>query len=211
VLTEARVRQLLAPLELKLTASQVGRIFTYLDLLERWNQKINLTGVRDPEACVTRHFGESLYLARWVELDGRLLDIGSGAGFPGLALKIAFPALAVTLLEPIAKKRAFLKEVVRTCEMRLVEVMGERLEDFARRDPPDRFDTATARAVGRLDVLVSLALRCLNPGGRIILWLSEKQASSLIRLEGHVIWDPPIPIPLSHHGVICCGSPKRFT
>ena len=209
MLTEARVRQLLAPFELKLTASQVGRILTYLDLLERWNRKINLTGVRDPEACVTRHFGESLYLGRWVELDGRLLDIGSGAGFPGLALKIAFPALAVTLLEPIAKKRAFLKEVARTCEMKLVEVAGERLEDFARRDPPERFDTATARAVGGLDVLVSLASLCLKPGGRIILWLSEKQASSLHRLESRVAWQPPIP--LSHHGVICCGRPEGST
>lgn len=211
MLSEARVRQLLAPLELKLTASQVGRILTYLNLLERWNRKINLTGVRDPEACVTRHFGESLYLARWLELDGRLLDIGSGAGFPGLALKIAFPALAVTLLEPTAKKRAFLKEVVRACEMTSVEVAGERLEDFARRDPPDCFDAATARAVGGLDVLVSLASRCLKPGGRIILWLSEKQASTLLRLESRVGWQPPIPIPLSHHGVICCGRPYGST
>jgi len=209
VLTEARVRELLFPLELNLTPTQVGRILTYLDLLERWNRKINLTAVREPEACVTRHFGESLYLARSMELEGRLLDIGSGAGFPGLALKIEFPALAVTLLEPIAKKRAFLKEVVRACEMKMVEVVGDRLEDFARRSPPAFFDTATARAVGGLEDLVSLASRCLKPSGRIVLWLSEKQASRLPAMESCIAWDPPIPLP--HHGVICCGRPECST
>ncbi|MGH9403017.1 MAG: 16S rRNA (guanine(527)-N(7))-methyltransferase RsmG, partial [Terriglobia bacterium] len=86
---------------------------TYLGLLLRWNEKINLTAIRTPEECVTRHFAESLFLARHEQLNGRLLDIGSGAGFPGLALKVAVPELAVTLLEPVAKKRAFLKEVVR--------------------------------------------------------------------------------------------------
>src|SRR5208283_814072 len=123
--SEATIRQLLEPFGLNLSPEQIGQMIVYLELLLRWNKKINLTGIRDEESCVTRHFGESLYLGRWVEFRGNLLDIGSGAGFPGLGLKIIFPGLAVTLLEPVSKKRAFLKEVARVCGMNLVEVRGE--------------------------------------------------------------------------------------
>ena len=97
MLGETTVRQLLRPFGLDLSSNQIGQLSAYLELLVRWNQKINLTAIRDRETCVTRHFGESLYLGRSAELDGRLLDIGSGAGFPGLSLKILFPGLVVTL------------------------------------------------------------------------------------------------------------------
>ena len=107
-------------------------------LLLRWNEKINLTAIRNPAECVTRHFGESLFLAHHVNLQGSLLDIGSGAGFPGLALKIVFPELSVTLLEPVTKKRAFLKEAARVCGFSQVSVRGERLEESASATPaPD--------------------------------------------------------------------------
>src|SRR5438128_6263048 len=134
-------------------------------MLLAWNRRINLVSATTPQECVTRHFGESLFLARWHRLQGRLLDVGSGAGFPGLALKIAWPDLATTLLEPVAKKRAFLKEVVRACGM-AVEVRSERLEEFmGRREGPvegdekrrRRFDSTTARAVGPVRRLTEIA------------------------------------------------------
>src|ERR1039458_3252543 len=115
----------------ELTPAQLDQISTYIDLLQRWNARINLTAIRDPEEAVTRHFGESLFLARHVPLQGSLLDIGSGAGFPGLALKIVFPDLSVTLLEPVTKKRAFLKEAARVCGFTQVTVRGQRLEALA--------------------------------------------------------------------------------
>src|SRR3990172_6627889 len=121
MLSVSRVSNLLEPFGLDLHRHQIEQVRAYLELLMRWNQRINLTAIRTPEGCATRHFGESLYLARWVELRGKLLDIGSGAGFPGLALKICSPELAVTLLEPVAKKRAFLKEVARACGFSEVE------------------------------------------------------------------------------------------
>jgi len=179
VLDESTLRQLLEPFGLSLSNDQSGQVIAYLELLLRWNQKINLTALRDPHSCVRRHFGESLYLRRWVELNGRLLDIGSGAGFPGLCLKIVFPELAVTLLEPVAKKRAFLKEVVRVCEMKWVEVRRERLEDFAGGGAGPVFDAATARAVGHLEELMPLAWRCLKESGDLFLWLSLRQTREL--------------------------------
>jgi 16S rRNA (guanine527-N7)-methyltransferase len=208
MLSEESARRLLFPFGLNLNSSQLAQLLTYLDLLLRWNRKINLTAIRDPEACVSRHFGESLYLARWVELGGRLLDVGSGAGFPGLALKIAFPSLSVTLLEPVAKKRAFLKEAARACEMALVEVRRERLNDFLRLQPQLDFDAATARAVGHLDELFPLACQCLKPGGSIFLWMSQQQGEELSGRKHGVDWGSPIPIPLSHQREIRCGTRK---
>ncbi len=191
------MRGLLEPFNLELSSTQIAQLLEYLELLLKWNRKINLTAIRTPEACVTRHFGESLYLARWATLAGRLLDIGSGAGFPGLALKIAFPRLAVTLLEPVAKKRVFLKEVARTCGMEWVEVRGERLVDFLRQDREKRFDAVTARAVGRVERLVEQAGKCLGPGGKLYLWLSAEQGARLVQTTGDFRWDPPIPLPLA--------------
>jgi len=206
VLSETRLRELLEPFGLGLTSSQAGHILTYLDLLMRWNQKINLTAIRDPEECVTRHFGESLLLANHAELRGSLLDIGSGAGFPGLALKIRFPALTVTLLEPVAKKRAFLKEAARACGFEQVEVRGERLEDFLHTIPPPSFDLATTRAVGKLDRLVPLAEQALRVGGSIFLWVTRDQAAALAGIKTALAWGNLLPIPLSRSGEIWRGT-----
>jgi 16S rRNA (guanine527-N7)-methyltransferase len=194
LLKESPVRQLLEPFGLNLSADQIGQVITYLELLLRWNEKINLTGIRDAPGCLRRHFGESLYLGRWVELKGKLLDIGSGAGFPGLCLKIIFPDLSVTLLEPVAKKRGFLKEAARVCGMSRVEVRRERLEDFAgSAAPPAVYDAATARAVGHLEELIPLASRCLKAGGELFLWLSRRQASELGYSEMRAVRSLPLP------------------
>ncbi len=204
MLTEAQVAKLLAPFQLPLASDQHGKLRTYLELLLKWNRKINLTAIREPVECVTRHFGESLYLARWAELQGALLDIGSGAGFPGLALKIIFPELSVTLLEPVAKKRAFLKEVARACGMEAVEVRADRLEDFA--GPDSSFDTATSRAVGGLERLVPRAARFLKPGGKLALWLTPHQAKGLAGAEPTIEWGAPIPLPFAREREIRIGT-----
>jgi 16S rRNA (guanine527-N7)-methyltransferase len=206
MLSEGRVRELLEPFEVELTSPQLDCLLTYLDLLLRWNQKINLTAIHTPEECVARHFGESLYLARCLELEGSLLDIGSGAGFPGLALKIAFPALAATLLEPVAKKRAFLKEVSRACQMESVEVRSERLGELVRQRPVPSFDAVTARAVGQLGRLIPEAVICLKVGGRLCLWLSHSQVAGLAGMRSMVEWQAPIPLPLARQREIWIGT-----
>jgi 16S rRNA (guanine527-N7)-methyltransferase len=217
MLGESQLRELLAPFGVELTDHQAAQLMAYLDLLLRWNKRINLTAIRTAQECVTRHFGESLYLSRFTRLEGRLLDIGSGAGFPGLTLKIPFPELSATLLEPVAKKRAFLKEVARACGMDAVEVRAERLGEFVRQAPTASFDSATSRAVGHLEELVPLATRCLKLGGRLFLWLSREQGEGLRERLGArqgkegagVQWDSPMAIPLSRQGEIWCGQWKR--
>jgi 16S rRNA (guanine527-N7)-methyltransferase len=206
MVNEERARNLLLPFGLELSSSQLAQLLCYLNLLLRWNKKVNLTAIRDAEQCVTRHFGESLYLARWVELRGRLLDIGSGAGFPGLALKIAFPMLSVTLLEPVAKKRAFLKEVARACGLAPLEVRPERLEDLLPLRSLLDFDAATARAVKDPDELIPLARQCIKPGGSIYLWISQQQGRGLSWRQYGLDLRSPIPIPLSRQREIRWGT-----
>ncbi len=222
MVNENRLRQLLAPFAVELSSAQTTQLLTYLDLLLRWNRRINLTAIRTPEECVTRHFGESLYLGRWVELRGKLLDIGSGAGFPGLALKIIFPQLVITLLEPVAKKRAFLKEVMRACGMELVEVRPERLQDFQNRPVHQGcaagealFDVATARAVGNLVDLVPGAAHCLRSAGRLYLWVSHEQGKKLLQQQSRpyqsvVKWAASIALPLGRQREIWCGQKIGF-
>jgi 16S rRNA (guanine527-N7)-methyltransferase len=206
VLSNDRVRELLVPFDLPLTDEQTDRLQAYLDLLFRWNQKINLTAVRAPEDCVTRHFGESLYLTRLTEVQGRLLDIGSGAGFPGLALKILCPSLAVTLLEPVTKKRAFLNEVVRACDMSDVEVAGHRAEEFSTRIADAAYDIVTMRAVGELGKMATLAVHFLRLGGKLCLWLGKDQATSLQKVGRGILWGIPHTIPLSKQRLILIGT-----
>jgi 16S rRNA (guanine527-N7)-methyltransferase len=205
VIDETRLARLLSPFGVTLNAQQARGLLVYLDLLMRWNQRINLTAIRNPEGCVTRHFGESLYLATRLQLKGRLLDVGSGAGFPGLALKIVARDLAVTLLEPVAKKRAFLKEVARACRFDRVEVRGERLRDLIRLSGSAPFEFVTARAVGRLQELTKDSARCLAPGGRLCLWLGKRQAETLIQQRLGFSWDLPLGLPAAHERQILVG------
>jgi len=206
VLDEPRLRTLLEPFGLRLSSGQLAQALTYLQLLLRWNQKINLTAIREPDECVRRHFGESLFLARHLDLHGDLLDIGSGAGFPGLALKITFPEIRVTLLEPIAKKRAFLKEAARACQFSQISVRSERLEKLLPIMPTPAFDSVTMRAVGNLNILVPLAAKFLKPGGNLLLWLTTDQAKALAGIRSDLTWGLPLPIPVTREGVICRGQ-----
>lgn len=206
MLSEDSVRALLEPFGVALAARQAGQLSTYLDLLLRWNKKINLTSVRTEEECVTRHFGESLALARWLTLEGRLLDVGSGAGFPGLALKIVFPDLVATLLEPIAKKRAFLKEVARACQMTSVEVRSERLEQYRSGIAPSAFDVASARAVGGIEQLIPLAARFLKTGGHLCLWLSLEQVEAAKSVTSPIQWSASYAMPQSRQRIILVGT-----
>ncbi len=205
MLSGSDVQRLLEPFALALSSEQTQQLLTYLRLLLAWNRRINLTAVRRAEDCITRHFGESLLVSRYVELIGRLLDIGSGAGFPGLALKIASRDLRVTLLEPSSKKRAFLKEVARSCHLDGVEVRAERLEAFVRQNPLDHFDFVTARAVGSLGRLIPYATRSLRAGGRLCLWLGKGQSQAALSGAQALEWADPIPIPLSRLRQIWIG------
>lgn len=200
-----KARELLAPFEIGISDAGIDKLIVYVDLLLRWNRKINLTSISTPEEIITRHFGESFLLSRMVEMRGCVLDIGSGAGFPGLALKLTAPNLEVVLLEPVAKKRAFLKEVARACDMGPIEVIGSRLEEFACAEKARTFELITARAIGGLELLVPAAEGLLCPDGRLCLWLGTQQVRGILGTDTGLEWQKPRGIPLSHGRVIVVG------
>src|SRR5208282_3942179 len=178
-------------------------IAAYIELLLRWNRRLNLTAITDPREIVTRNFAESFLAARWLPADsGRLCDVGSGAGFPGLALKLVLPRWHVTLLEPTAKKAAFLAEAARTLRVRDVEVACCRWEES--KLPPGSTDAITSRALGGYGELAEWAAGRLAPAGKLILWLGARDADAL-RTESAWLWEHT-EVPGSRERVLLVGT-----
>ena len=189
-----------------LTNSQLASLAKYLEMLKKWNQMIPLTSIQDDTEVVARHFGESIFVGSLLPLSrGRLADVGSGAGFPGLPMKIAFPELQVTLLEPNIKKCAFLREVQSALGLPGVEVVRNRYEDF--HPASGSFEFVCARAIGGYKRLLLWSKVRLKPGGRVILWLGTEDSNLLTRVKDWN-WALPIKIPQSRQRVLLMGTPK---
>jgi len=204
------ISRLLEPFLIQpLSPVQLNNISTYIDILLRWNSRINLTAIRDPEEIVTRHFGESLFCARHLALSARspherptVIDLGSGSGFPGLPIKIFSPKISLTLIESNQKKVAFLREVIRSLSLEDATAFLGRAEDFIPRSPDN---IVTLRAVERFSTILPTALRLAGPQGSLALLIGEDQIQSALELSPGAHWGYPIPIPLSQHRVILVG------
>jgi 16S rRNA (guanine527-N7)-methyltransferase len=205
-MTPDRIAELLSPfLEgAALSESQLAQIATYAALLEKWNARINLTAVRDPEETITRHFGESLFAARKLfpapGTQATVIDIGSGAGFPGLPLKIWNQALDLMLIESNQKKSAFLREAIRTLNLRDVRVLAERAEQVS-----ERASLVTLRAVEHFDQILPVALKLTATPGRIALLIGNSQISIARSLLSEVGWENPSQLPLSQSRSLLVG------
>ena len=186
--------------------SQCEAIRRYISLLLRWNQRISLTRVTDSDEILRFHFGESLFAVNRVPIRvGRLADVGSGAGFPGLALKIAVPELDVVLIESNAKKAAFLAEVSRELALKCREIIKGRMEDEEPGDGP--YDFITARALGNYPALLKWSCRLLGHAGSLVLWLGEAETLELAKNNAW-IWRDPIQIPGSKRRFLLVGTPR---
>lgn len=158
-------------------------IAAYIELLARWNRKINLTAITDPRDMISRNFVESFLARRWLSSpEGRLCDLGSGAGFPGLALKLILPDWQVTLIESNSRKCAFLSEAVRALKLR--DVLVERARWQEANIPVRSFNAITCRAVGEHESLIKWARRHLALDGRLLLWIGSGDADSIALLPG---------------------------
>ncbi len=148
------------------TEKQLKQFEQYANYLLEYNEHTNLTAIRKKEEVYLKHFYDSLLFTQYVDLNqvNTLVDVGTGAGFPGLVLKIMYPHLNVTLIEANQKKCTFLKRVIEVLELDHVKVCNERSEEFARTHL-DTFDVVTARAVTHLAVLSELCLPLVRIGG----------------------------------------------
>lgn len=205
-LTPRNIAATLREFHVEVPEPLAGRIVDYVRLLLRWNQKVSLTTVTGPREILTRHFGESLFGAQVAGIRaGRLLDVGSGAGFPALPIAMFAPEIRETLLEPNVKKAAFLAEACR--QMGLVErvkVLRERLEEFPA--PEQAFDFVTSRAVRVTPRFLKKCRQMLSPGGTLVLWLGEEEMSSL-QDNRDWSWSRPAKIPASERRYILWGRP----
>ena len=162
-----RLQNRLAEAGFPLAEKQLLQLDTYARLLCEWNQRINLTAIVEPEDIENKHFFDSISLAFHPLLRGEVLDVGSGAGFPGMVLKIVRPELAVTLMEPTGKRVFFQQALAETLGLTL-DLVKERAEEAARKRWRESYDIATARAVAALPVLCEYCLPLVKPGGFFI-------------------------------------------
>jgi len=204
-LTEDQIASSLAPFRVQLAADQITKIREYVRLLLKWNQSVSLTSIVDPVEILARHFGESMFVSCLLPVENcRLADVGSGAGFPGLALKIACPGLHLTLIESNRKKCAFLSEVVSALELTSVEVLPTRFDEI--RVSPDLSEIIAARALGGFPDLLRWAKAALTRRGHAILWLGGEDATKVSSAPGW-IWQPAVKIPESQRRFILVGRP----
>jgi 16S rRNA (guanine527-N7)-methyltransferase len=186
----------------QLDPSQEACFGVYLELLVRWNERMNLTAVRDRGEILRRHFVECIGCAQALPAGiGELLDFGSGAGFPGIPIAICRPDIAVMLTESQAKKAAFLNEVVRTLELK-ASVFGGRAESMSR-----SFDCVTLRAVDRMSAAVESAVGLLNPDGWLAVMTTRVACAGVMSAAGESIcWRQPVEMPGSEQQVLLLGS-----
>jgi 16S rRNA (guanine527-N7)-methyltransferase len=187
-------------LNINLSIEQVNSIFVFLVELKKWNQKMNLTAIREERDIIIKHVLDSLsYLKGFTPASGsRLLDMGSGAGFPALVIKIARPELAVTLVESVKKKASFLRHIMRTLAMANVEVIDKRTEELPVTYDAS-FDIVTARAFADMHAAISAGTVFLKPGGLMVLSRGPEETIDDQAMEkAGVMLDRKIELTLPH-------------
>jgi 16S rRNA (guanine527-N7)-methyltransferase len=198
------IHRALAEFRLSVNDKQVQCIQQYMAMLLKWNEAINLTAIRDPLEILYRHFCESMFAAAVVSLDnGRLADVGSGGGFPGLPLKILRPELEVFLVESNVKKATFLAEVVRDLGVTGARVFVSRYEELGEELTP--LDIVCSRAVGEFGAFLNWAGSPQIDAKQAILWIGGRDLDEARQIPGWA-WHEPVQIPQSMRRFLLVGS-----
>jgi 16S rRNA (guanine527-N7)-methyltransferase len=189
---------------LSANSEQVLKIQEYIKILLTWNDQLNLTAIRDPLDILYRHFCESMYATVAVPVEkGRLADVGSGAGFPGLPMKIMCPNLHVFLVESNVKKATFLAEVVRDLGLTNARVLVSRYEELGEEVAP--LDFVCSRAVGQFEALLDWAGSKRVAAKKVILWTGTRDLDEIRRIRTWA-WGEPILVPYSLRRLLLVGT-----
>ena len=201
------IRRALQGFQVRADDQQVALIQRYMAILMRWNDKLNLTAIRDPLEILNRHFCESMFAGTAIPIDsgGRLADIGTGAGFPGIPLKILRPELELFLVESNIKKGTFLAEVLRDLELPGARVLISRYEELGEELAP--LDYVCARAVGEYGPFLGWAASAQLSASRLLLWVGGRDVDE-IRKSVEWEWREPILVPQSLRRYVLVGERK---
>ncbi|MBW4839197.1 MAG: 16S rRNA (guanine(527)-N(7))-methyltransferase RsmG [Paenibacillaceae bacterium] len=211
---------------IEVSEEQLKQFERYYEVLVEWNEKMNLTGITEREQVYIKHFYDSISLAFHVPMGEMrsMADIGSGAGFPGIPLKICYPHLQLTIVDSLNKRVQFLQHVVNELGLSQVRLLHGRAEDLGRQEElRDAFDLVTARAVARMAVLNEFCLPFAKPGGLFVAMKGsdpkdevKEAARSLFELKGKWVNTPEFSLPLENserHLVIIqktAATPKKY-
>jgi 16S rRNA (guanine527-N7)-methyltransferase len=201
--TSAVILRALEEFKLVANEEQVLQIQQYIRILLQWNDKVNLTAIRDPLEILYRHFCESMYASVAVPVaDGRLADVGSGGGFPGLPLKILRPDLRVFLVESSIKKVTFLAEVTRELGLKDVQVLARRYEELGEEIAP--LDFVCSRALGEFPEFLDWARSPQIAAKQVILWIGARDLPEIQKIRTWD-WDEPVQVPQSLRRLLLVG------
>src|SRR5437764_6644422 len=202
----AVIRRALEDFQLPAYDDQVVQIQQYIKILLAWNDKINLTAIRDPLEILYRHFCECMFAGSSVPMErGRLADAGTGAGLPGLPLKILRPGLQVFLIESNLKRATFLAEVIRELGLRDAQVLVRRYEELGEEIAP--IDYLCARALGEFPSFLEWAHSDQLSAKEVILWVGERDVAEIQKTPAWD-WREPIPVPNSLRRLLLVGDKK---
>lgn len=157
-------------MDISLTEEQGMKFYEYMNLLIEWNQKMNLTAIVEPEDIILKHFIDSITVNKYIESgDNNAIDIGTGAGFPGIPIKIIYPNMDITLLDSLQKRIVFLEEVCRQLNLEKINCIHARAEEMSIKvEYREQYSIAVSRAVARLNVLVEYMIPFVKKGGKCI-------------------------------------------
>ena len=207
--SDETVLRALGEFQISIDSEQVFLIQRYIAILLRWNEKLNLTAIRDPLEILYRHFCESMFAGGAIPVDkGRLADIGSGPGFPGIPLKIARPELELCLVESNVKKGTFLAEVVRELKLANSRVLISRYEELGEEIAP--LDYVCSRAVGEFGPFLAWAGLAQVQARQVILWIGGRDLEAAQKSKNWE-WREPILIPRSLQRYLLVGKKKEMS
>ena len=170
----------LKELNITLSKEQIEKFYTYMNLLIEWNKAINLTGITEPKEIIIKHFIDSLTVLDKIDKVDTIIDVGTGAGFPGIPIKIVYPEAKIVLLDSLNKRINFLNEVINKLELEGIQTIHGRAEDFGRdKNHREKYNIAIARAVAPLNILLEYLMPFAEVGGKCICMKGSKVAEEI--------------------------------
>ena len=172
-----RIQEVFKKIDIELSDEQASQLYTYFEMLVEWNKVMNLTGITEFEEVLLKHFIDSAAISRITDMSkvNTVMDVGTGAGFPGMPLKIVFPHLKITLLDSLNKRIQFLNAVIEKLQLEEIETIHGRAEDFGHDSKyREQYDVCVSRAVANLSSLSEYCVPFIKVGGRFISYKADE-------------------------------------